>query len=338
MTTNNIFPSEPPVPPPKEAIVYPGTRSIPARSEFRAASEQSTPSRQSRISNVICPSSTSSEHEIPNTSVDQSISKPLPLESNGAWSTAVGRATTGGKSGRVIERLMNENDRLLREKKLATVKLEEEVKRAEFARSALESLQLSNANLTSLHESGTTLLAKRDRRIQQLRDDLQAERAKRESAERETLETQRERNATIEVLQRQAAEHKESCLRSTSQYEMLSRSWSTLEDRYKQSTQRLRVDMVDLMSTIEQDRKRLAQMEIVMEQMAKESEKTKKAKDRLAVEFERYRADHEYAIKDIRETAARNDRVNDETQRQMLDVLGHMRYVVNVSRDTRNAA
>ena len=231
---------------------------------------------------------------------------------------------------------MNENDRLLREKKLAIVKLEEEVKRAESARSALESLQLSNANLSSLHESDTALLAKRDRRIQQLRDDLQGERLKRESAEKKTLETQQERNATVEALQRQAAEHKERCLRATAQYNTLSRSWNSLEDRYSQSTARLQADISELKSTIEQDGRRLAQMEIVMEQMAQEAEKTKKTKDGLAKGLDLYRASQDEAFREIRKTATRNGEVNDESQRQMLDLLGQMRYVVNVSRNARN--
>ena len=233
---------------------------------------------------------------------------------------------------------MNDNDRLLREKKLATVKLDEEVKRGESARSALDSLQLSNANLSALHESDAALLAKRDRRIQQLRDDLEIERAKREAAENETRETQRERDTTIGSLQRQAAEHKEKYLRATTQYEMLSNSWTSLEGRYSKQTKDLALDVAELRSAIESDKRRLAQMEIVMEQMAKECERSKRAKEKLCDDFERYKADHENAIRGIRETAGQNDEVNEQTQAQMLALLGHMRYVVNVKQNVKNVA
>ena len=41
------------------------------------------------------------------------------------WSSAVGHATTNGKSGRVIERLMAENDRLKRELELQILRSQE---------------------------------------------------------------------------------------------------------------------------------------------------------------------------------------------------------------------
>ena len=258
------------------------------------------------------------------------------IESTNQWSSAVGRATTGGKSGRVIERLMNDNDRLLREKKLAIVKLEEEVKRGESARSALESLQISNANLISMHESDTTLLAKRDRRIQQLRDDLEVERSRREKAERETRDTRRERDDTIERLRREAGDEKEQCLRATSQYDTLSKSWKGLEDRYLRQTERLKSDLAGLHAAIDTDRQKLSQMEIIMEQMAKEADKTRRAREKLSLEFESYKAEQEAGIQNMRKNAEQNDAANNETHQQMVDVLGQMKYVINIRRDLRD--
>ena len=259
-------------------------------------------------------------------------------ESGYPWSSAVGRATTGGKSGRVIERLMNDNDRLLREKKLAIVKLEEEVKRGESARSALESLQVSNENYVSMHEADTSLLAKRDRRIQQLRDDVDAERAKREKAERETRDTRRERDETIERLRKEAAEEREQSIRATSQYETLSKSWKDLESHYLKQTEHLQMDIASLKASIEGDRQKLARMEVIMEQMGKETERTGKAKEKLSSDFEAYKAEREASIRDMREIAERNEGLSDEGRRQLEEVLGQMRYVVNVKKHVRDAA
>ena len=232
---------------------------------------------------------------------------------------------------------MNENDRLLREKKLATVRLEEELRRGESARSALESAQLSNANLTSLHEFDVALLAKRDRRIQQLKEDLDSERLKREAAERQTRETRRERDSTVDQLQRQTIEHKEKGQRASTQYDLLSSSWKSLEDRYLKQTNILSADVTTLRSAIETDQKRLAQMEIVMEQMAQESDRSKKAKEKISADFELYKIDHEKAVRGIRESAGQNDQVNDQTQRQVAELLGQLRYAVNVQMALKTA-
>ncbi|KAG8530820.1 uncharacterized protein KY384_004177 [Bacidia gigantensis] len=233
---------------------------------------------------------------------------------------------------------MNDNDRLQREKKLAIVKFEEEVKRGESARSALESLQLSNANLTAMHESDTTLLVKRDRRIQQLRDDLLAEGGRREGAERETRETRRERDETVEALRKEAAEDREQCSRATTQYDMVSQSFRSLEERYSKQTKTLHADLAGLKSTIETDKRRLMQMEVVMEQMAKEAERTRRAKDKLSAEFEAYKAEQEEATRHIREMARHQDETTNNTHRQMIDALGRMKYIINVKRDLRDAA
>ena len=233
---------------------------------------------------------------------------------------------------------MNDNDSLRREKKLAVVKLEEEVKRGESARAALESLQVSNDNLRSMHESDTTLLVKRDRRIQQLRDDLEGERIRRERAERETRETRREREDTIDRLKRETANEKEQRSRATSQYEMLSKSWKSLEDRHLQQTETLRRDLEQVRIAINSDKQKLGQMEIIMEQMAKEADKTKRTKEKLSSDFEVYKLEQEASIRGMRESAEHNEAAHDDAQNKMHAMLAQMKYIVNIKRHVRDTA
>ena len=248
------------------------------------------------------------------------------------WSAAVGRATTG-KSGRVIEKLMGDNDRLQREKTLATVKLEEEVKRGESARSALESLQVSNAHLISIHETDKTFLAKKDRRIEELRADLEAERSKREKAEKETRETRRERDEVVETLRRETAEDKQQAQRANFQYEVLSKSWKNLEKRYEKQTSSLKADLKGLQKEMDNDRQKMAQLEVILEQLAQEGDKSRKTKEKLSSDFQLYKAEQEAGIQGIRDRAEMINTAHDRTLEQMQSVLGQMRYVVNIRKD-----
>ena len=260
---------------------------------------------------------------------------PSSEHANAPWSSAIGRAGTG-KSGRVIEKLMGDNDRLQREKKLATVKLEEEVKRSESARSALEGLQMSNANLLSIHEADKGFLAKKDRRIEELRADLEAERSRREKAERETRESRRERDEVVEKLRREVAEDKEQAKRSNSQYEVLSKSWRGMEERYERQAQKLKNDLKDLRSEIDSDSQKLAQLEVITEQLRQESEKTRKAKEKLSSDFQAYKAEQESGVQGIRQRAEQNESTHDRTLRQMESLLGQMKYVVNLKNTIRD--
>ena len=250
------------------------------------------------------------------------------------WSAAVGRAATG-KSGRVIEKLMGENDRLQREKTLAIVKLEEEVKRGESARLALEGLQVSNETLSSIHESDKSQMTKKDRKIELLRADLQSEKLRREKAERETRESRREREEVVEELRRVAAEDREEARRSTTQYEILTSSWKALEDRYERQTHKLRTDLDDIRIEIDGDKRKMTELEIVIEQLTHELAKVAQVKDKLLTGFQAYKKEQESGLREIQENAERNNSTNEELQEQMSDALGQMKHVVNVKRDSR---
>ena len=275
----------------------------------------------------------------PDTDTSQTSSNPnTPGSGPGkpAWSSGIGHATTAGKSGRVIEKLMADVDRLKREKNLATVKLDEEVKRGESARSALENLRVSKESLESMHDVDKTMLARKGRKLEEVRVDLEAERVRRVKAESEVKETRQERDQTVEKLMRELAEEREQSKRASSQYEVLSKSWKSLDENYGRQTSRLKVDFKKLQQERIEDKGKVAKLEIIVEQLQKESEKSDRAKERLLQDFEEYKAEKEDSIRELREKAERNDAANEQALQQMNTVLGEMRYVVNVRRDVRD--
>ncbi len=300
--------------------------------EPRQNQQTPTRSRPRSDSRLGSPPSTDADFSFNSSQVLSELATPTSEVGGLPWSAAVGRATTG-KSGRVIEKLMGDNDRLQREKTLATVKLEEEVKRSESARSALESLQVSNSNLVTMHETDKTFLAKKDRRIEELRADLDTERSRREKAEKDTQESRRERDDVVERLRKEAAEARQQAQRASSQYDVLSRSWKSMEERYEKQTTKLRADMKDLKKVIEGDKRKLAQLEVILEQLAQEGDKSRKAKEKLSSDLQAYKAEQEASVQGIREKAEMNNMAHDRTLEQMQRVLGEMKYVVNIKKD-----
>ncbi|KAL8943545.1 MAG: hypothetical protein Q9216_001003 [Gyalolechia sp. 2 TL-2023] len=250
------------------------------------------------------------------------------------WSSAVGRATTG-KSGRVIERLMAENDRLRRDKNLVDVRLEEEVKRSDSARSAMEGLRSTNENLTSIHDTDKILLAKRERKLEDLRFELEAERQRREKAETETKETHRERDEAVEGLKKELFASREQALRATTQYDVISKSFKGLEDSYSRQTCKLKAEIKSLQDDLAADKQRLASIRTVMEHYRNESERAQDANTRLQQNFEAYKFEAEHGMRSIREEAEKNAALNERTQEEMNKVLGEMKYVLNVKHSVK---
>jgi chromosome segregation ATPase len=259
-----------------------------------------------------------------------------PSESNSSpWSAAVGGAKNG-KSGRVIERLMGENDRLQREKTLASAKYEEELKRSESARSAVEFLRASNENLTSMHESDTNLLVKRERKIEELREELEYERLRRERAEMEIKETRNERDRIVQRLTKEAMEERELSKRSSTQYEVLQHSWKSQGERFDRQVQKLRASIQALQDEISVDKQKIAQIDVITEQLSQECEKSRKAKDSLIQAFDAYKNEQEKGVADIKQRAARHDQGYDQLLKDVTAVLGEMKYVVNVKNDVKS--
>ena len=232
---------------------------------------------------------------------------------------------------------MGENDRLQREMALACAKYDEELKRSESARSALESLRASNQNLLSMHETDKSLLARKERKIEELKQEFESERLKRENAEAETKESRVERDITVQKLVKENIEEKEQAKRSSTQYDVLAKSWKSQEERYDRQIQKLKGSVKTLHDEQAEDKQKLARLDIIMEQLKREGEKTNKAKESLAREFEAYKHEQEESIKGMRERAERNEEANEKILTEVNTVLGKMKYVVNLKNDFRSS-
>ncbi|KAI9831880.1 MAG: hypothetical protein M1819_004602 [Sarea resinae] len=275
--------------------------------------------------------------------LDTSVSPPPPnldLSPTGRqspqWSSAVGRAATG-KSGRVIERLMAENDRLRRELNLQTLRREEEQRRSEMARAAMESLKARNENLTQIHETNLATLTRRERKIEDLRMDLETERSRRERIEKESREICKERDETVEQYRREVNEEREKARKAINQHDVLASSWNQLDASYKSKVQALREDLDKLRNEKREDERTLKQLDVVCEQTKQESEKMRRSKEAIGLKFEDYQKETEDALRHIKEKSASNDVRNGQAVKELERVMGEMKYVINVARDVREA-
>ncbi|KAI4181309.1 MAG: hypothetical protein L6R41_006692 [Letrouitia leprolyta] len=301
----------------------PASHDAPTRSSLANSRRFQSQSLSGTITEPISPATASATFGTPTSDQHES-----------PWSSAVGRATTG-KSGRVIERLMADNDRLRRDKNLVEVRLEEEVKRSDSARSAMEGLRATNENLTSIHDTDKIILGKRERKLEEMKLELEAERQRRAKAETETKETRRERDDAVEGLKKELLTSREQALRATTQYDVLSKSFKGLEDNYSRQARKLKAEIEWLQDDLTADKQNLAGIHTVMEHYRKESERAQDANTRLQQAFEAYKFEAERGMRSIREEAERNSALNERTQGEMNKVLGEMRYVLNVKQSVK---
>lgn len=245
---------------------------------------------------------------------------------------SLGRSTTG-KSGRVIERLMAENDRLRRELKVETTQRAEERKAREAILQSRDSLQSTNDILVHQTNIDKRSLEKKDRKIEELKKESVSERAMRGIAERDLRQVQSEGDAELQKLRQELVMASTLREKAVSQYEALAAGWKRLDESYRTKVDELRRKLDDMMTERARDQALLRRLDITIEQQRQEVEKMRAAKAKVTQRFEECM---ELAEAGIREIRAKAEKVNNEAEGTLdaaRKTINDMRYVINIKKN-----
>ncbi|KAI5808096.1 hypothetical protein DFH27DRAFT_478544 [Peziza echinospora] len=250
----------------------------------------------------------------------------------GGHTGSLGRSTTG-KSGRVIERLMAENDRLRRELKVETTARAEERKAREAILQSRDSLQSTNDILVHQTNIDKRSLEKRDRKIEELKNERDTERALRSVAERDLRQVQSEGDAELQNIRQELVMASTLREKAVSQYEALAAGWKRLDENYRTKVEEMRRKLDDMINERARDQALLKRLDITIEQQRQEVEKMRTAKAKVTQRFEECMELAEAGIKDMK---IKGERVEIEAERTLSEAkttIDEMRYVMNIKKN-----
>lgn len=250
---------------------------------------------------------------------------PTPEVSTSPWSSAVGHASTG-KSGRVIERLQGDIDRLHRDKQLLKVRFEESEKGNETLTTRNQYLQDRNSNYEQSHEANLRQLARKERQVEDLREELEREKAKTAHAQ----ETARAASASESSWRDEARESKLSAVQKEVEYDTIVACRTLENDRYQSGLDRLRARFEALLQQREEDLENQRKLEIVAEQQRETIGQLEEVNKKLNTNFKAYRSEIDRAISGMREAASGHDTAITTKLEEMTDTTNKMRWVMNV--------
>jgi hypothetical protein len=230
---------------------------------------------------------------------------------------------------------MGDNDKLRRDIKLANAKLEEEVRRGESSAVALESLRATNENLLAICEADKTAIARRDRKMEELKVDLSSEKTRRERAERDTKMIGIERDEAVGIFQKELFSEKELAKKSTSQYEVLATSWRGLDEGYRRQVEKLKLEIKAIQKQAREDQVRFEHLDKLFLQLNEDNEKTRLAKDRVVKEYEAYKNEKDMSLREITERTKASELTNEKALQELLKTMGEMKHVIAVKRDLK---
>ncbi|KAI7163645.1 hypothetical protein KC349_g1171 [Hortaea werneckii] len=282
----------------------------------RVSGGESTPSRPILNGNASSPA------------VPVVSASPNENESPSQWSSAVGHATTSGKSGRVIEKLMAENDRLKRELEIAVMKSQELEKNLATLKPQMDALQTENDNLSHSSTVDSSILARKERRIEELRADSAAKAQRARAAETQMRQQQRQLEEVHEQHSRDHQSMLDQTKHATVHAEILETSHKQLSAEYRARREAWERDLAVLHQEREDDRARMARLDVVHEQMRQENERTRKVQTELMARWE----DMEQAM---HSTLEEGEQENEKTRKKSLEmdqIVNQMKWLMGVQK------
>jgi chromosome segregation ATPase len=248
-----------------------------------------------------------------------------PSSENGAWSSAVGHASTG-KSGRVIERLQGDIDKLHREKQLLKMRHDEMEKANENLNARNQYLQDRNSNHEQSHEASLRQLARKERQLEDMRDEL-----KREKERTQRAEDQARLASTTEEEWRDMASHaKAIAQQKESEYDAIVSCRNMDNDRHQNGLDKIKSSFETLLRQREEDVEKQRKLEIIAEQQRQTIVQLEELTKKLSSNFKMYRSEIDTAVADLRNGAGTNLTAMESKLEEMSATTGRMRWVMNI--------
>ncbi|KAK4934532.1 mother-specific HO expression [Elasticomyces elasticus] len=241
------------------------------------------------------------------------------------WSSAIGHAATG-KSGRVIERLQVDIDRLRREKQAMKMHSEETEKANENLVARNQSLQDRNSNYEQSHEANLRQLARRERQVEELREELRKEKLRTAKAEEQSAAA----TSSEETWRKQASQAKAHAAQKESEYDTIVTCRKVDYDRHQSGLDKIRARFDTLLMRQDEDLEKQKKLEIIAEQQRQTISQLEDLTRKLTTNFKAYRHEIDAAVNDLQEMASKNDEALTSKLVEMTEVTARMRWVMNV--------
>ncbi|OAX83074.1 hypothetical protein ACJ72_02578 [Emergomyces africanus] len=265
------------------------------------------------------------------TSMSNGESPPAP-----EWSSAVGHAMTG-KSGRVIHNLQEDIARLTRECSLHRSRAEEAQRINETLKLQLQNMTDRLRNSEQSHEAHLISIARKDRKIEDLKAEVQGEKDRRLKAEEDARRTNQLAADERDEHHRAVAEATEIASLARNQYETLAHARSKEQLEFRARLDGFRKELKELCDREIERQNQLTRFDVIIEQKNKEIEAERDRMERFGRLFSEYKEASDRAVHELVERSRQNNAAIDDVVEQAKEATGRMRWVMKVKEEVKGA-
>lgn len=267
---------------------------------------------------------------------DSSVLSEEPDANGGQWDSTIGKAGLG-KTGRVINKLVSDNDALKRDIQIERLRAEEAKQAAKLLEDKMERMmneyegRLLEANVTK------TLLARKERQVETLTATVDAEKKKvvfaldREKSWREELERVRSESTT------QVEEATSYAQLMEGRYNAISSHWRDQGDEVKRAVAKMKGDIDTIVEERQSDDDKIQTLRDLCEQQDNNIKQLTQDKERIAHLFDEYKRTQEDDLKDIKTNARRREEEQERLLDESREALAKLKWALNVKKNVKDA-
>ncbi|PGH12722.1 hypothetical protein AJ79_04082 [Helicocarpus griseus UAMH5409] len=286
---------------------------------------------------------TGSEETTSDAAASRTTPTPAPITNGDSqsppaqeWSSAVGHAMTG-KSGRVIHNLQEDIARLTRECSLHRSRAEEAQRINETLKLQLQNVTDRLRNSEQSHEAHLISISRKDRKIEDLKAEVQLEKERRLKAEDDARRTSQIAAEERDEHNRAFAEANDNANQARNQYDTLASARTKEQLEFKARLDGFRNELKQLYERELERQNQLTRFDVIIEQKNKEIEAERDRMEKFGRLFTEYKEASDRAVQQLVERSRENNAVIDDVVDQAREVTGRMRWVMKVKEEVKGA-
>ncbi|KAF7544527.1 hypothetical protein G7Z17_g9879 [Cylindrodendrum hubeiense] len=255
---------------------------------------------------------------------------------DGQWDSTIGKAGLG-KTGRVINKLVSDNEALKRDIKIERLRAEESKQAAKLVEDKMERIisdyesRLLEANVTK------TLLARKERQVETLTANVELEKKKTTKAlerEKNWKEEMDKMKSETTVQVDEATTHAQLM---EGRYNAISSHWRDQGDEVKRATSKIKTQISELVEERKKDDDKIQTLRELCDQQDGNIKQLRHEKDEIARLFEEYKKAQEDGLKDIKTNAQRREEEQEQILEESRDALAKLKWALNVKKTVKGA-
>ncbi|KAL4916663.1 hypothetical protein BDW62DRAFT_185687 [Aspergillus aurantiobrunneus] len=251
------------------------------------------------------------------------------------WSSAVGHAATG-KSGRVIHNLQEDIARLTRECGVYRSRAEETQRMNEALKTQVQNITDRLRNLEHSNEINLHSLSRKEKKIEELRAELQSERGRRQQADNEKARFHQLMDEAQDNFHRKCAELQEIAHHSQTQYDVLAKSGQRERVDQQRRLKGIRDEFISLSEKHDRTNSQMGQLDSILAQKDRELEAARENFETLFKAYEAYRRAHDEEVRELIDQGQQGEAKFNAALASLKETEGRMKWVLQVKREVND--